>query len=106
MEITWLRGALVLGLLAIALWGAGRKLWLVYRLIRRGSGPVPLAGFGARLRDLVVQVGGHSKVLRRWSSGVMHLFIFWGFLVLLSTIVQAFGEAFVRGWTPPGGGAV
>ena len=106
MEITWLRGAVVLGLLAIALWVAGRKLWLVYRLIRLGSGPVPLAGFGARLRDLVVQVGGHSKVLRRLASGVMHLFIFWGFLVLLTTIVQAFGEAFVKGWTLPWIGAV
>ncbi|HEY6101893.1 MAG TPA: (Fe-S)-binding protein [bacterium] len=101
MEITWLRGAVVLALLVAALWIAARKLWLVYRLIRLGSGPVPLAGIGVRLRDLVVQVGGHSKVLRRLASGVMHLFIFWGFLVLLTTIVQAFGEALLRGWTLP-----
>src|SRR5574341_681018 len=101
MDITWLRGAVVLGLLVLALGIASRKLWRVYRLIRLGSGPVPLAGIGARVRDLVVQVGGHSTVLRRLSQGVVHLFIFWGFLVLLTTIVQAFGEAFLRGWTLP-----
>jgi len=101
MEITWLRAAVVLGLLVLALWVSVRKLWLVYRLIRLGSGPVPLAGVRVRLRALVVQVGGHSKVLRRLASGIMHLFIFWGFLILLTTIVQAFGEAFLRGWTLP-----
>jgi len=101
MEITWLRGAVVLVLLVIASWIAGRKLYLVYRLIRLGSGPVPLVAFSTRLRELAVQVGGHSKVLRRLASGIMHLFIFWGFLVLLTTIIQAFGEAFVRGWSLP-----
>ena len=101
-----MRGAVVLALLGIALWVAGRKLWLVFRLIRLGSGPVPLVGWGTRLRELIVQVGGHAKVLRRFASGVMHLFIFWGFLVLLTTIVQAFGEAFLRGWTLPWIGGV
>jgi Fe-S oxidoreductase len=101
MEITWLRGAVVLALLALALGVSGRKLWRVYRLIRLGSGPVPLVALSTRLRELVVQVAGHSKVLRRLASGIMHLFIFWGFLILLTTIVQAFGEAFVRGWTLP-----
>ena len=32
---------------------------------------------------------------------MLHLFIFWGFLVLLTTIVQAVGEAFRPGWTLP-----
>jgi Fe-S oxidoreductase len=106
MEITWLRGVVVLFLLAIALWVFARKLWLVFRLIRLGSGPVPLAGIGVRIRELIVQVGGHSRVLRRLASGIMHLFIFWGFLILLTTIMQAFGEAFVRGWTLPWIGSI
>ena len=105
MEITLLRGAAVLLLLAVAAGIAVRKLLLIYRLIRLGSGPVPLAPLGVRLRDLVVQVLAHSKVLRRPASGILHFFIFWGFLVLLSTIVQAFGEAFVPGWTLPVVGA-
>ena len=91
----------MLALLAIAGTIAARKLLAVYRLIRLGSGPVPLAGLGPRLRDLVVQVLGHQKVLRRPFAGILHLFVFWGFLVLFTTIVQAIGEAFSTGWTLP-----
>ncbi len=101
MPISWLRGATALLLLGIAGGVAARKLLLVYRLIRLGTGPVPLTGIGTRLRDLAVQVFGHRKVLRRPLAGILHLFIFWGFVVLLTTIVQVFGEAFVPGWTLP-----
>ncbi|MDR7422669.1 MAG: (Fe-S)-binding protein [Armatimonadota bacterium] len=101
MEVTWLRGAAVLALLAIAGVVAGRKLLVVYRVIRLGGGPVPLQSPGRALRELAVQVLGHRKVLRRPFAGLLHLCIFWGFLVLFSTIIQAFGEAFVPGWTLP-----
>jgi hypothetical protein len=77
------------------------KLLRVYRLIRLGSGPVPLARLGVRLRDLIEDVLGHHKVLRRPLAGILHLFIFWGFLVLLTTIVQVMGEAVRPGWTLP-----
>lgn len=101
MTVTALRGAIVLLALVLAAAIAGRKLWLVYRLIRLGSEPVPLAPFGDRLRHIISQVLGHEKVLRRFVSGVLHLFIFWGFLVLLTTIVQALGEAVTPGWALP-----
>ncbi len=101
MEITLLRGAAVLLLFALAGTIAVRKLLVIYRLIKLGGGPVPLAPLLVRLRDLAVQVLAHSRVLRRPASGIMHFFIFWGFLVLLSTILQAFGEAFRPGWTLP-----
>jgi Fe-S oxidoreductase len=101
MEVTLLRGAAVLSLFAVAAGIALRKLLRIYGLIRLGGGPVPLAPIGRRLRDLIVQVLAHSRVLRRPASGILHLFIFWGFFVLLSTIAQAFGEAFLPGWTLP-----
>lgn len=101
METTWLRGAVALALLAVATAVAGRKLLTVYRLIRLGGGPVPIADWRVRLRELVQQVLAHRKVLRQPLAGIMHLFIFWGFVVLFSTIVQAFGEAFRPGWTVP-----
>jgi Fe-S oxidoreductase len=102
MDPTFLRGLVVLALFALAAAIAGRKLLLVHRLIRLGSGPVALAPVPRRLRHLLTQVVGHTKVFRRFTSGLLHLFIFWGFIVLLSTIIQAFGEAFVPGWTLPG----
>ena len=101
MSITLLRGAIVLLMLTVAAGVSARKLWRVYRLIRLGDGPVPLQPIGRRLSHLVIEVIGHTKVFRRFSSGLLHLFIFWGFLVLLSTIIQVFGEAFVPGWTLP-----
>ncbi|HET6947396.1 MAG TPA: heterodisulfide reductase-related iron-sulfur binding cluster [bacterium] len=101
MEITLLRGLGVLLMFAVASVLAGRKVWLVVRLIRLGGGPVALAPVAVRLRHLLTQVVGHTRVFRRFTSGLLHLFIFWGFLVLLSTIVQAFGEAFAPGWTLP-----
>jgi Fe-S oxidoreductase len=101
METTWLRGAVALALLAVSAAVAGRKLLAVYRLIRLGGGPVPIADWRVRVRDLAQQVLLHSKVLRQPVAGVMHLFIFWGFIILFSTIVQAFGEAFRPGWMLP-----
>jgi Fe-S oxidoreductase len=101
MEPQWLRAAGVLLLLGLAGTIAARKLLRIYRLIRLGGGPVSLDRPGARVRDLIVQVLGHRRVLRRPLAGLLHLGIFWGFLVLLTTIVQAIGEAFVPGWMLP-----
>jgi Fe-S oxidoreductase len=101
MAPTWWRALIVLPLLA----GAGAvflsKLLRVYRLIRRSEGQVPLAPLPVRVRDLIVHVLAHLRVLRRPLAGAMHFLIFWGFLILFTTIVQAIGEAFVPGWTLP-----
>jgi Fe-S oxidoreductase len=101
VPITWWRALVVLPLLAAAVWIFARKMALIYRLIRVGGGPVPLAPWREGLAGLAVQVLGHRKVLRRRWAGLLHLFIFWGFLVLLTTIVQALGEAFRPGWALP-----
>ncbi|HKX17411.1 MAG TPA: (Fe-S)-binding protein [bacterium] len=94
--------ALVLGLFVLFACAVfASKLLRIYRLIRLGRGPVALAPLPARLRDLLVQVILHRRVLRRPLFGLLHLFIFWGFLVLLTTIVQAAGEAVSPGWTLP-----
>jgi Fe-S oxidoreductase len=48
------------------------------------SGDVP-----ARLRNEVTIVLGQRKLLQRFGPGLMHAFIFWGFLVLAPTILIA-----------------
>jgi Fe-S oxidoreductase len=45
-------------------------------------------------KDQVVVVGLQRKLLQWTVPGVMHFFIFWGFLILGSTIVEAFGAVF------------
>ncbi len=67
---------------------AGRALLLV-RLVRAGK-PVDRSGdLPARARNEAVLVLGQRKLLQRLVPGLMHAFIFWGFLVLFPTIVIA-----------------
>ena len=67
---------------------AQRALLLV-RLVRAGK-PVDRSGdLPARARNEAVLVLGQRKLLQRLVPGLMHAFIFWGFLVLFPTIVIA-----------------
>jgi Fe-S oxidoreductase len=54
-----------------------------------------------RARNEAVVVLGQRKLLQRFGPGIMHAFIFWGFLILLTTIVEAFGEVFTRTFAIP-----
>jgi len=101
MHIDWPRGIAVLVLTGVASVIFLRKMWRIYRLLRLGQGRIQVDRVGRRFLDLIVYVLGHVKVLAWTYSGVLHLFIFWGFLVLLTTILQQYGEAFVPGWTLP-----
>src|SRR2546427_11338609 len=49
-----------------------------------------------RVESEVVVVLGQRKLLQRFVPGIMHAFIFCGFLILLPPIVEAFGEVFSR----------
>ena len=65
-----------------------RALFLV-RLVRQGR-PVDRSGdLPQRVRNEAVIVLGQRKLLQRLVPGLMHAFIFWGFLVLFPTIVAA-----------------
>jgi Fe-S oxidoreductase len=58
-------------------------------LVRAGK-PVERSGeVGARVRSEATVVLGQRKLLQRLGPGLMHAFIFWGFLVLAPTIVIA-----------------
>ncbi|HET6770521.1 MAG TPA: Fe-S oxidoreductase, partial [Actinomycetota bacterium] len=67
---------------------------LLYRLVRLGKPVRRLDDLPKRLEEEAVVVLGQRKLLQRLGPGLMHAFIFWGFLVLLTTIIEAFGEIF------------
>jgi Fe-S oxidoreductase len=78
-----------------------RRALLLFRLVRMAqpsdrSGEVP-----ARLRNEAVIALGQRKLLQRLVPGLMHAFIFWGFIVLLPTIVMAMIAIADRGETIP-----
>ena len=79
--------------LAIALVLAGalfaRRAWSLYRLLRSGKPVARFDNVPARARAEAIVVIGQSKLLQRLLPGLMHAAIFWGFLVLLPTIVIA-----------------
>lgn len=84
-------GAVVL--IGLALGGA--RLWWLARLIRSGS-PAPGRTKGALRRSWAefAEVLGQRKLLRRRQSGIPHALTFWGFIILLFTVIEAFGDVF------------
>jgi Fe-S oxidoreductase len=54
-----------------------------------------------KLKDQLVVVLGQRKLLQWTLPGAMHFFIFWGFVILFTTIVEAFGAVFQRGFHLP-----
>lgn len=47
-----------------------------------------------RLKRVLVVGFGQTKLLREPLAGLMHFFIFWGFVVLFSAIIESIGEGF------------
>lgn len=66
-----------------------RRAILLYRLIRMGKPAKRFDDLPGRVRAEAVVVIGQSKLLQRLLPGLMHAAIFWGFMVLLPTILIA-----------------
>jgi len=49
---------------------------------------------GSRIRNVLTVAFGQKKLLREPLAGLMHFFIFWGFVILLSAILEAVIEGF------------
>jgi Fe-S oxidoreductase len=85
-----------LAVLAVAGVLAARRLWFLYRLTRVAR-PMPDRVHGPLTRKLRYQlrhVLGQSKILQWSGAGVLHAFIFWGFIILQSQTLEAVGEVF------------
>src|ERR1700756_860273 len=96
-----------LALTAIALAVAGRRLWWLKRLAFSGQ-PAPERVAAVRAhpgRDVEVQATeaiGQRKLLKWSVPGAAHAATFWGFIVLLLTIIEAYGNLFSRTFAIPG----
>jgi Fe-S oxidoreductase len=91
-----------LGLTALTLVFAGRRVWWLYALIRSGQ---PTHGrtsdLGARLRTQLGEVLGQRRLLRWTIPGLAHFFTFWGFVILITVYVEAYGALFDEGFAIP-----
>ncbi len=85
--------AAVITFFAIGL--AGMRAERIARLVAVGApAPERLHGVPQRLWAEVTEVLGQRKLLKRPLPGLAHFFTFWGFVILLTTIVEAYGELF------------
>ncbi|HEX2743308.1 MAG TPA: (Fe-S)-binding protein [Streptosporangiaceae bacterium] len=96
---------LVLTVVALAI--AGRRMWWLKRLAFSGQ-PAPERVAAVREhpgRDVEVQateVIGQRKLLKWTVPGAAHALTFWGFIVLILTIIEAYGDLFSRTFAIPG----
>ena len=95
---------LVLTVVAFAI--AGRRLWWLKRLALSGQ-PAPERIEAVRKhpgRDVATEateVVGQRKLLKWTVPGVAHALTFWGFTVLLLTIIESYGALFNRTFSLP-----
>src|SRR6201992_4410300 len=97
----------VLAVTVIARAVAGRRFWWLKRLAFTGQpAPERLAYVrshpGGDLEAQATEVIGQRKLLKWTVPGMAHAATFWGFVVLLLTIIEAYGSLFQRTFSIPG----
>ena len=102
-----LRIIIGLALTAVAAAVAGRRLWWLYRLAMTGQpAPERIEALrehpGAGAQTQVTEVLGQRKLLKWTVPGVAHFLVFWGFIVLFLTIIEAYGDLFSTTFAIPG----
>ena len=96
-----------LALTVVAAAVAGRRLWWLYRLARSGQpAPERIAALrehpGRSAETQVTEVFGQRKLLKWTVPGIAHFLTFWGFIILILTIIEAYGDLFSKTFAIPG----
>lgn len=76
--------------------------WNVRRLIsylRVGRKENRFDHVGQRIRNVLEIAFGQTKLLREPVAGLLHLLIFWGFVVLLAAVLESIGEGLIEGFS-------
>jgi Fe-S oxidoreductase len=102
-----LRIIIGLALTVIAFAIAGRRLGWLYRLATSGqSAPERIAALrehpGRGAQTEVTEVLGQRKLLQWTIPGIAHFLTFWGFTILILTLIEAYGDLFSKKFAIPG----
>src|SRR5215469_608712 len=94
---------IIIGLVLTAIAGAvaGYRLWYLVRISRTAQpAPERIEALrehpGRQGETQVTEVIGQRKLLQWSVPGLAHAFTFWGFIVLLLTIIEAYGALFSK----------
>ena len=89
--MTWILGTVAYLVSAVALVLIGMRGREMYRMISSGQpDPTRSDEKQARLKNAVVEILGHGKMLKFTGSGIAHWFVMIGFVALAGTLLQAF----------------
>ncbi len=102
-----LRMIVGLVLTVAALGIAGRRMWWLKRLAFTGQpAPERVAAVrshpGQDVESQAAEVIGQRKLLKWSVPGAAHAATFWGFIVLILTIIESYGDLFSRTFAIPG----
>ena len=91
-----------LGLTILTLILAARRVRWLYDLIRSGQPDHGRAAdLSARLRTQLTEVFGQQRLLKWTIPGLAHFFTFWGFVILLTVYIEAYGSLFTPSFAIP-----
>lgn len=92
MTLQGLLGLLTILLASFSITLMLRRLRSILLAMRRSRPTYRMDQIGKRLSSMVVQVFGHKRLLRNRLAGIIHLFIFSGFVILMLDIIEAIGQ--------------
>ncbi len=83
-------------MIVLAVGIAGNRLWYLYRLAMAGqkASPDRTSDHKAAARSVLTEVFGQKRLLQFTVPGVAHFLTFWGFILLLPTVIEGFGAIF------------
>ncbi|OBK16500.1 heterodisulfide reductase-related iron-sulfur binding cluster [Mycobacterium asiaticum] len=92
---TLIRLVLGMGMTAVVILLALKRVWWLYKLVTSGQ---PASGrtndIGSRIWAQVAEVFGQRKLLKWSIPGLAHFFTMWGFFILLTVYIEAYGVLF------------
>jgi hypothetical protein len=90
---------LFLAVLLVALLWFAQNVRVLVRYLKLGKPENRADRIGERLRRVLVIAFGQKKLLREPLAGWLHFSIFWGFVILLTAVVESIGEGLVPGFS-------
>jgi Fe-S oxidoreductase len=93
------RNIIFLVVLVVALLGFAFNVGRLVLYLRLGKPEQRTDHSWSRLKNVLLVAFGQSKLLREPIAGLMHFFIFWGFIVLLAAVLESICEGVVPGFS-------
>ncbi|MCF6094082.1 (Fe-S)-binding protein [Microaerobacter geothermalis] len=90
-----------LGITGYALYLFAHVVYSRYTFIKLGKKSDFKKDMGERINAILVNVFGQKKLLKDKKSGIMHVIMFYGFIIIQFGAIELIVKGLVKGWTLP-----